>query len=83
MDFNELITISGPVVYVKRHAPWNWQAIDDKGVIWRALKKSLTLPPWHVFRECCRGGKLTAGFLCETNYYSYFSNVKNEKSCRQ
>ena len=32
MDFNELTTISGAVVFIKRPAPWNWQAIDDKGV---------------------------------------------------
>ena len=39
MDFNELTTISGPVVYVKHPAPWNWQAIDDKGVICAAPTK--------------------------------------------
>lgn len=33
MDFNELTTISGAVVFIKRPAPWNWQALDDKGVI--------------------------------------------------
>lgn len=39
MDFNELTTISGAVVFIKRPAPWNWQAIDDKGVICAAQTK--------------------------------------------
>ena len=39
MDFNELTTISGTVAYIKRPAPWNWQAIDDKGVICAAPTK--------------------------------------------
>ena len=39
MDFNELTTISGAVVFVKRPAPWNWQALDDKGVICAAQTK--------------------------------------------
>lgn len=39
MDFNELTKITKPVVYVKRPAPWNWQAIDDKGVICAAPTK--------------------------------------------
>ena len=39
MDFNELTTISGAVVFIKRPAPWNWQAIDDKGVICAAPTK--------------------------------------------
>lgn len=48
MDFNELTKISGPVVYIKRPAPWNWQAIDDKGVICAAPTK----------RECQRTVKI-------------------------
>lgn len=44
MDFNELTTISGAVVFIKRPRPWNWQAIDDKGVICAAPTK----------RECQR-----------------------------
>mgnify|MGYP007092389789 FL=1 len=39
MDFNELTTISGAVVFIKRPAPWNWQALDDKGVICAAPTK--------------------------------------------
>lgn len=39
MDFNELATISGAVVFIKRPAPWNWQAIDEKGVICAAPTK--------------------------------------------
>lgn len=39
MDFKELTTISGAVVFIKRPAPWNWQAIDDKGVICAAPTK--------------------------------------------
>lgn len=48
MDFHELTTISGTVVYIKRPAPWNWQAIDDKGVICAAPTK----------RECQRTVKV-------------------------
>lgn len=39
MNFNELTTISGAVVLIKRPAPWNWQAIDDNGVICAAPTK--------------------------------------------
>lgn len=48
MDFKELTTISGAVVYIKRPAPWNWQALDDKGVICAAPTK----------RECQRTVKV-------------------------
>lgn len=39
MDFNELTTILGAVVFIKRPAPWNWQAMDDNGFICAAPTK--------------------------------------------
>ena len=39
MEFNELTKITGAVVYIKRPAPWNWQALDDKGIICAAPTK--------------------------------------------
>lgn len=54
MDLNELTTISGAVVYVKRPAPWNWQAIDDKGVICAAPTKIECQRKVNVMRKAGR-----------------------------
>lgn len=66
MDFNELTTISGAVVFIKRPAPWNWQAIDDKGVICaaptkRELQRTVKILrkygrySWDLDKSTCKG----------------------------
>lgn len=65
MDFNELTTISGPVVYVKRPAPWNWQAIDDKGVICAAPTKRKCQFTVKVLRKFGRYSWPLAKSICK------------------
>lgn len=54
MDFKELTTISGAVVFIKRPAPWNWQAVDDKGVICAAPTKKECQRKVNVMRKAGR-----------------------------
>lgn len=51
MDFNELTKISWAVVFIKRPAPWNWQALDDKGVICAAPTKKECQHKVNVMRK--------------------------------
>lgn len=69
MDFNELTTISGAVVFIKRPAPWNWQAIDDTGVICAAPTK----------RECQR----TVKILRKYGHYSWDLDKSTRKGFPQ
>lgn len=54
MDFKELTKISRAVVFIKRPAPWNWQAIDDKGVICAAPTKKEIQRKVNVMRKAGR-----------------------------
>lgn len=65
MDFNELTTIRGAVVFIKRPAPWNWQAIDEKGVICAAPTKRECQQVVKCLRKFCRYSDALLKSMCK------------------